>query len=93
MHPQSTAILDRLSSAPHSAAELCRHLAISQPTLSRRLTELGDAVRRFGPQKGIRYARRRQILIGTNSRCPASPATDSCRNGAACTRWRRMDLS
>ncbi len=61
MHPQSTAILNHLSTAPHSAAELCRHLAISQPTLSRRLAELGDTVLRFGPQKGVRYARRRQI--------------------------------
>ena len=61
MHQQITAILDLLSAAPQSAAELCRRFGISQPTLSRRLAELGDAVLRFGPQKGVRYARRRQI--------------------------------
>jgi hypothetical protein len=61
MHQQNAAILDLLSSAPQSAVDLCRRLGISQPTLSRRMAELGDAVLRFGPQKSVRYARRRLI--------------------------------
>ena len=61
MHQQSTAILEILSSASQSALELCLRLGISQPTLSRRMLELGDAILRFGPQRAIRYARRRRI--------------------------------
>ncbi|MGH8808659.1 MAG: HipA domain-containing protein, partial [Noviherbaspirillum sp.] len=61
MHQHSATILDILAAAPQPATELCRRLGISQPTLSRRLAELGDAVLRFGPQKAVRYARRRPI--------------------------------
>ena len=50
-----------LFSGPHSAAELCRLLKISQPTCSRRLKALGDQVLDFGGYRERRYALRRSI--------------------------------
>jgi AraC-like DNA-binding protein len=55
------AILDRLSAAPLSGRALCQQFFVSQPTLSRRLAQLGDVILRFGPQRETRYARRRLI--------------------------------
>lgn len=61
MQSDDPAILAILATAPQSAAELCRRLGMSQPTLSRRLAGLAGEVVRFGPQRAARYARRRRI--------------------------------
>lgn len=61
MSETSAGILEILRTGSRSAVELCQRLNISQPTLSRRIAAVGDEIIRFGPQRGIRYARRRSI--------------------------------
>lgn len=54
-------ILRLLRVAPGDSAALCQQLGISQPTLSRRLAELGDAVMRVGKARASRYFARRTV--------------------------------
>lgn len=58
-----TAIMDRLSQGPVSAAELVRALDVSQSTVSRalRALERGERVLRMGSTRGARYALRRSV--------------------------------
>ena len=48
----------RLSGGPLSARQLTESIGISQPTLSRALSELGDEVVRIGAARSIQYALR-----------------------------------
>lgn len=48
----------RLSSGPLSARQLIESIGLSQPTISRALTELGDEVLRIGAARSIQYALR-----------------------------------
>lgn len=48
----------RLSAGPLSARQLIESIGISQPTLSRALTELGDEVVRIGAARSIQYTLR-----------------------------------
>ena len=48
----------QLSKGPMSAAKLLENLEISQPTMSRALTELGNEIVRFGAARSIHYTLR-----------------------------------
>eukprot|EP01034_Spumella_vulgaris_P005242 gene5242-6692_t len=50
-----------LTAGPRTAAEIAERLAVSQPTVSRRLTRLVPHVMRLGRGPGTRYGRRRAI--------------------------------
>ena len=54
-------MLQLLQNAPLSASELLRRLNISQPTLSRRVVEAGQAVLRYGQARQSSYALRRTV--------------------------------
>lgn len=55
-----TALL--LSGEPLPSREICQQLGISQPTLSRAITELGERVCRMGAARSTRYAWTKDIL-------------------------------
>lgn len=48
-------LLALLRHGPLDAPSLCQRLAISQPTLSRRIAEAGDAIVRIGRARATRY--------------------------------------
>lgn len=50
-----------LRRGPQTSAALCRLLEMSQPTLSRRITALGDSVLSMGKARAVRYFARRSI--------------------------------
>jgi hypothetical protein len=58
MSRYADAIRLQLAGGPHSARQLIDTLAISQPTLSRALAELGDGIVRLGAARSIQYALR-----------------------------------
>lgn len=58
MSPHAEAIWTRLSGGPLSARQLITDIGISQPTISRSLTELGDQIVRIGAARSIQYALR-----------------------------------
>lgn len=58
MPQHADAIRIRLFGGPQSARELALSLGISQPTVSRALSELGDEVVRIGAARSIQYALR-----------------------------------
>lgn len=58
MPQHADAIRIRLFAGPQSARQLADSLGISQPTVSRTLSELGDAVVRIGTARSIQYALR-----------------------------------
>ena len=58
----------QLSRGPMSAAKLLEKLGISQPTMSRALTELGNEIVRFGAARSIHYT-----LRDTTRRLPDIP--------------------
>lgn len=58
-HPE--AILTRLAAGPASARQLADLAGISQPTLSRTLAAMGDAIVRFGAARSMRYTLRDRV--------------------------------
>lgn len=58
MSPHADPIRRRLSAGPLSARQLIESLGVSQPTISRALTELGDEVVRIGAAQSIQYTLR-----------------------------------
>lgn len=58
MFPHAEAIRLRLAGGPQAARQLADYSAISQPTVSRALGELGAEVVRFGAARSIHYALR-----------------------------------
>jgi hypothetical protein len=58
MSPKAETVRLQLSSGPLSARQLVESTGISQPTVSRALTELGDQLIRIGTGKSIQYALR-----------------------------------
>ncbi len=58
MPSHAEALRLRLASGPQTARALCETLGVSQPTVSRALTELGDALVRIGAARSIQYALR-----------------------------------
>ena len=54
-------LLALLRHGPLDAPSLCQRLAISQPTLSRRIAEAGDAIVRIGRARATRYLARRAV--------------------------------
>ncbi|MDP3874321.1 MAG: type II toxin-antitoxin system HipA family toxin YjjJ [Methyloversatilis sp.] len=58
MSPHAESIRLRLSGGPLSARQLSESMGISQPTMSRALTDLGDDIVRIGAARSIRYALR-----------------------------------
>jgi hypothetical protein len=58
MSPHVDTIRMRLSAGPLSARQLVESLDVSQPTISRALTELGDEVVRIGAARSIQYTLR-----------------------------------
>ncbi len=58
----------QLSRGPMSAAKLLENLGISQPTMSRALTELDNKIVRFGAARSIHYT-----LRDTTPRVPDMP--------------------
>lgn len=58
MSRHADAIRMRLSGEPLSARQLTENMGLSQPTVSRALTELGDEVVRIGSARSIQYALR-----------------------------------
>lgn len=58
MSPHAETIRMRLSGGPLSARQLIESVGVSQPTISRALTELGDEVVRIGAARSIQYALR-----------------------------------
>jgi len=62
MNPNAIALRSLLQSAPsHAATALAATLALSQPTLSRALKDLGAEVLAFGQARRRRYALRRDV--------------------------------
>jgi HipA-like C-terminal domain len=51
-----------LRGEPVASREICQRLGISQPTLSRTITELGERVCRMGAARSTRYALTKDIL-------------------------------
>jgi DNA-binding transcriptional ArsR family regulator len=58
MSPHVDIIRMSLSGGPLSARQLTEHIGVSQPTISRALTELGDEVVRIGAARSIQYTLR-----------------------------------
>lgn len=58
MSPHAETIRRRLSSGPLSARQLIESIDVSQPTISRALTELGNEVVRIGAAQSIQYTLR-----------------------------------
>ena len=58
MHSLADAIRQSLASGPRSARQLIDEMGISQPTLSRALSRLGDEVIRIGAARSIQYTLR-----------------------------------
>ncbi len=58
MSTHTDAIRIRLSGGPQSARQLTDNIGVSQPTISRALTELGKEVVRIGAARSIQYALR-----------------------------------
>lgn len=58
MSAHADAIHSRLAGGPQNARQLIDSMAISQPTLSRALAELGDDIVRIGSGRSIQYALR-----------------------------------
>ncbi len=58
MSTHAETIRMRLSSEPLTARQLVESIGISQPTVSRALTELGDQIVRIGAAQSIQYALR-----------------------------------
>ncbi len=58
MSPHADTIHLRLSGGPLSVRQLIEHVGVSQPTISRALSELGDEVVRIGAARSIQYALR-----------------------------------
>jgi DNA-binding transcriptional ArsR family regulator len=58
MSPHVDVIRKRLSGGPLSARQLTENVGVSQPTISRALTELGDEVVRIGAARSIQYTLR-----------------------------------
>ncbi len=58
MSPHAEIIRIRLSGGPLSSRQLIESIRISQPTVSRALTELGDQIVRIGAAQSIRYVLR-----------------------------------
>lgn len=58
MLPHTEAIRLRLAAGPLSALQLAEMIGISQPTVSRALTGLGDEILRFGAARSIQYTLR-----------------------------------
>lgn len=58
MSPHAEAVRIRLSGGPLSARQLIENIGISQPTVSRALTELGDQIIRIGSAQSIQYTLR-----------------------------------
>ena len=58
MLPYADTIRMRLSTGPLSARQLIDNIGVSQPTISRALSELGDEVVRIGAARSIQYALR-----------------------------------
>jgi hypothetical protein len=54
-------LMQALSTGPQSAGELIARLSISQPTLSRRITAMGNAIMRFGNAQLTRYSLVREL--------------------------------
>jgi serine/threonine protein kinase HipA of HipAB toxin-antitoxin module/DNA-binding transcriptional ArsR family regulator len=54
----SESIRRQLSGRPFSARQLAEYMGVSQPTISRALTELGNEIIRFGAARSIQYALR-----------------------------------
>ena len=58
MSPHTDAIRRRLSDGPLSARQLAEKIGVSQPTISRALKELGNAVIAVGSARSIQYTLR-----------------------------------
>ena len=58
MSPHAESIRIRLSDGPLSASQLFESIGVSQPTISRALTELGDQIVRIGAAQSIQYTLR-----------------------------------
>ena len=58
MSPHADTIRLRLSGGPLSVRQLIENVGVSQPTISRALSELGDEVVRIGAARSIQYALR-----------------------------------
>lgn len=61
MSPHADTIRMRLSGGPLSARQITDSIGVSQPTISRALTALGDEVVRIGGSQAIQYALRDTI--------------------------------
>lgn len=55
MSPLAETVRIRLSAGPQSARQLIEYTNVSQPTISRALTELGDEIIRIGSARSIQY--------------------------------------
>lgn len=58
MSPHAETVRMRLSVGPLSASQLIVNIGVSQPTISRALTELGDQIVRIGVGRSIQYTLR-----------------------------------
>ncbi|MHB0991938.1 MAG: type II toxin-antitoxin system HipA family toxin YjjJ [Burkholderiales bacterium] len=58
MSPHAEAVRFRLSGGPVPARQLIESIGVSQPTISRALSELGDSIVRIGAARSIQYALR-----------------------------------
>ncbi len=56
MSPHAEAVRFRLSGGPVPARQLIESIGVSQPTISRALSELGDSIVRIGAARSIQYA-------------------------------------
>ncbi|MGQ5525382.1 type II toxin-antitoxin system HipA family toxin YjjJ [Chitinimonas sp. PSY-7] len=61
MQDQLPTLLSLLRSGPKDAPSLCQQLGISQPTLSRRITEAGNDIVRIGRARSVRYLALREV--------------------------------
>jgi len=61
MHSQVDSLMYILREGPATAAELSRLLAVSQPTLSRRIAQAGERIVRVGRARAVRYLARRTV--------------------------------
>ncbi len=68
MHPNVAALLTLLSNGLHTSRQLAAKMGVSQPTVSRAITALGDEVVRLGAARSIQY-----ILRDTSRGLPDIP--------------------
>lgn len=71
----------QLITGPRTPRQLIERLGISQPTLSRAITQLGNEVVRLGAAKSIQYALRDTIATGL--KCPCTVSMPK----VCCTAW------